>query len=98
MNSRKYDLFSVSLNVLLLYRISEKMPDIFAGFTDFSVRLHLSISEFTMAQHQPLFEMLFDQHLCLLTTQETVELMDLPPAGPGELYSSPNNGGEGSNF
>ena len=39
-----------------------------------------------MAQHQPLFEMLFEQHLCLLTTQETVDLIGLPP-GPGELYA-----------
>ena len=40
-----------------------------------------------MAQHQPLFEMLFTQNLCLLTTNEAVDLIGLPPAGPGELYA-----------
>ena len=40
-----------------------------------------------MAQHQPLFEMLFTQNLCLITTNEAVELIGLPPAGPGELYA-----------
>ena len=40
-----------------------------------------------MASHQPLFEFLFQQNLCLLTTQEMVDLIGLPPAGPGELYA-----------
>ena len=40
-----------------------------------------------MAQHQPLFELLFGQYLCLLTTAETVDLIGLPLAGPGELYA-----------
>ena len=40
-----------------------------------------------MAQQQPLFEMLFEQHFSLSTTTEVIDLMDLPPSSPGELYA-----------
>ena len=40
-----------------------------------------------MAQHQPLFKFLFQQNYCLLTTVETVDLIRLPMAGPGELFA-----------
>ena len=40
-----------------------------------------------MAQHQALFEMLFTQNYCLLLTQETIELVGVPPASPGELQA-----------
>ena len=40
----------------------------------------------TMAQHVPLFELLFDEHYCLLLTLELTELLGLLPASPGEIY------------
>ena len=40
-----------------------------------------------MAQHQALFEWLFNQNYCLLLTQEAIELVGVPPASPGELQA-----------
>ena len=40
-----------------------------------------------MAQHQALFELLFDQPYCLLLTQEVSDLLSMPPTLTNELYA-----------
>ena len=55
-----------------------------------SVRLDLSISTLTAASSWLSFKLyskcfFMQQHYCLLLTQETIELVGVPPASPGEL-------------
>ena len=40
-----------------------------------------------MAQHQPIFELLFDQSYFLLLTQEVSDLLSMPPTSVDELYA-----------